>query len=153
MEGYTRDNREAREGGGGNGSAAARTESLQEVAQLAEKMNSDNAFDGSRSTSFGLETEEKTGEEGKHTPDEDEGEKMPSDSAASYTSIPCYDLVLDHDTNTQGHTQWFYFAIRNMKKGETVRLRMVNNCKGTSLFNQGMKPVQGIILLEIGILD
>ena len=28
-----------------------------------------------------------------------------------------YDLVLHPDVNTRGHTQWFYFAISNTRKG------------------------------------
>ena len=65
----------------------------------------------------------------------------PPKTESSFSWIPCYDLVLDHDTNTQGHTQWFYFGIRNVRRNQTVRLRIVNNCKGSSLFHYGMKPL------------
>jgi len=28
-----------------------------------------------------------------------------------------YDLVLQNDINSKGHTQWFYFRVANVKKG------------------------------------
>jgi hypothetical protein len=28
-----------------------------------------------------------------------------------------YDLVLQNDINSKGHTQWFYFRVKNVKKG------------------------------------
>lgn len=52
-----------------------------------------------------------------------------------------YDLVLENDVNTRGHTQWFYFAVRNGRPGSTVRLRIINMSKAKSLFRLGMRPV------------
>jgi len=52
-----------------------------------------------------------------------------------------YDLVLENDVHTRGHTQWFYFAVRNGRRGQTVRFRIVNMSKAKSLFRLGMKPV------------
>jgi len=52
-----------------------------------------------------------------------------------------YDLILENDLHTRGHTQWFYFAMRNGRVGQTVRLRIVNMSKAKSLFRVGMKPM------------
>lgn len=52
-----------------------------------------------------------------------------------------YDLVLEYDVHTHGHTQWFYFAVRNGALGKSVRLRVVNLSKAKSLFSLGMTPV------------
>lgn len=51
-----------------------------------------------------------------------------------------YELVLDHDMHTRGHTQWFFFAVRNCKPGK-VRFRVVNLAKQKSLFREGQQPV------------
>lgn len=55
--------------------------------------------------------------------------------------VATYDLVLDNDVNTRGHTQWFYFAVRGGCRGQRVRLRILNMSKSQSLFRRGMKPV------------
>lgn len=66
-----------------------------------------------------------------------------------------YDLLLRADIHTQGHTQWFYFAVSNTHPPELVRLaeqgvnvpsvrvsfNIVNFTKPDSLFNLGMRPV------------
>lgn len=52
-----------------------------------------------------------------------------------------YLLVLDSDTNSRGHTQWFYFAVRNTTKGQTETFNMMNLSKSNSLYNQGMLPL------------
>merc|ERR1719183_980429 len=52
-----------------------------------------------------------------------------------------YDLVLENDVHTRGHTQWFYFAVRNGRLGQTVQFRVVNMSKAKSLFRLGMKPL------------
>jgi len=57
----------------------------------------------------------------------------------SQSDMPTYDLVLDHDVNTNGHTQWFYFAVRNTT-AKRVRFRIVNFCKTQSLYRRGMQP-------------
>lgn len=51
-----------------------------------------------------------------------------------------YDLVLDNDVHTRGHTQWYYFAVRNSKPGQTVRFRIINMSKAKSLYRYGMRP-------------
>jgi len=50
-----------------------------------------------------------------------------------------YDLVLQNDINTNGHTQWYFFRVANTRKGQTVRFNMLNLCKPDSLYNYGMK--------------
>eukprot|EP00930_Biecheleria_cincta_P031414 TRINITY_DN21807_c0_g2_i1.p1 TRINITY_DN21807_c0_g2~~TRINITY_DN21807_c0_g2_i1.p1 ORF type:complete len:1414 (+),score=214.08 TRINITY_DN21807_c0_g2_i1:138-4379(+) len=52
-----------------------------------------------------------------------------------------YNLILDTDVNSRGHTQWFYFAARNGQPGKQYRLRLVNMCKGKTLFRMGMRPL------------
>ena len=49
-----------------------------------------------------------------------------------------YHLLLQNDVNTGGHTQWFFFRVQNVVKGD-VRFNMLNLCKPDSLYNEGMK--------------
>ena len=51
-----------------------------------------------------------------------------------------YDLILNYDVNTKGHTQWFYFSVKNMRK-ETYKFNILNLLKADSLYNYGMKPL------------
>ena len=50
-----------------------------------------------------------------------------------------YDLILQNDINSKGHTQWFYFRVSNVKKGMKVKFNMLNMIKSKSLYNEGMK--------------
>jgi hypothetical protein len=50
-----------------------------------------------------------------------------------------YDLILQNDINSKGHTQWFFFRVQNIKKGLKVKFNMLNMIKGKSLYNEGMK--------------
>eukprot|EP00948_MAST-09A_sp_MAST-9A-sp1_P003717 g3717.t1 len=52
-----------------------------------------------------------------------------------------YDLVAKPDINTRGHTQWYYFQVRNTRKGVKYKFNMINLLKPDSLYNQGMRPV------------
>jgi len=52
-----------------------------------------------------------------------------------------YDLRLLEDHNTCGHTQWYYFQVRNMEAGVPYRFNVVNLGKSDSLYNDGMLPV------------
>lgn len=52
-----------------------------------------------------------------------------------------YKLHIDHDVNTHGYTQWFYFGVRGGYKGQFVRFLLVNLKKAGSLFARGMRPV------------
>ena len=51
-----------------------------------------------------------------------------------------YDLILQNDINTKGNNQWFYFSVKNVPKGMTLKFNIVNLTKKHSLFNLGMKP-------------
>jgi len=50
-----------------------------------------------------------------------------------------YDLYLSFDTETKGHTQWYYFAVTNALIG-TFRFNVVNLLKFDSLYNEGLLP-------------
>lgn len=58
-----------------------------------------------------------------------------------------YNLWLQNDTNTRGHTQWFYFKvvykdIPMVPEAERhrVRFNILNLSKTASLYSDGMKP-------------
>lgn len=50
-----------------------------------------------------------------------------------------YNLLLQTDINSRGHTQWFFFSVQNMKSNSTVKFNLLNFAKSDSLFNHGMK--------------
>eukprot|EP00741_Cyanophora_paradoxa_P005167 tig00000863_g5009.t1 len=52
-----------------------------------------------------------------------------------------YDLILRPDINTRGHTQWYYFQIKNARKGVKYKFNVINMVKSDSLYNQGMRPL------------
>ena len=52
-----------------------------------------------------------------------------------------YDLKLSADTNTNGHTQWFYFSVSNTRKGISYKFNITNMLKSDSLYNHGLKPL------------
>ncbi|WIA38712.1 hypothetical protein OEZ86_002012 [Tetradesmus obliquus] len=52
-----------------------------------------------------------------------------------------YDLVLQPDINTRGHTQWYYFSVRNMRPGLAYIFNIINLQKPDSLYNMGMLPL------------
>lgn len=49
-----------------------------------------------------------------------------------------YDLYMRTDSNTRGHRQWFYFAVKAREKGR-VRFSVLNFTKRCSLYTQGMR--------------
>jgi cytosolic carboxypeptidase protein 2/3 len=52
-----------------------------------------------------------------------------------------YNLLLNFDYNTRGHTQWFYFKVMTkLPAGTTLQFRILNLMKPDSLYNCGMKP-------------
>ena len=59
--------------------------------------------------------------------------------AAMKVSNKEYDLVLQNDINTNGHTQWFFFRVMNVYKGMTVKFNIINLAKPDSLYNYGMR--------------
>jgi len=51
-----------------------------------------------------------------------------------------YNLLLQNDLNTNGHTQWFYFRVKsNFNKKTTVKFNILNLYKPKSLFQYGMR--------------
>ena len=50
-----------------------------------------------------------------------------------------YDLLLQNDINTNGHTQWYFFRVANVRKGQTVKFNILNLAKPDSLYNEGMR--------------
>jgi hypothetical protein len=52
-----------------------------------------------------------------------------------------YHLSLEFDTNTMGHTQWFFFRVHDMVPGVRYTFAIVNLEKPSSLFNEGMRPL------------
>jgi len=50
-----------------------------------------------------------------------------------------YDLILQNDINTNGHTQWYFFRVGNTRKGHSVKFNILNLAKPDSLYNYGMK--------------
>ena len=63
-----------------------------------------------------------------------------------------YNLYLNFDFNTLNYTQWYYFSIRNIRKGKiylqskspaigyTYTFNIMNLQKEDSSYNYGMKP-------------
>ena len=58
-----------------------------------------------------------------------------------------YNLWLENDTSTKGHTQWYYFkvAYRDIplapeKKTHRITFNILNLAKTTSLYQEGMQP-------------
>jgi len=52
-----------------------------------------------------------------------------------------YDLILQPDINTRGHTQWFFFSVANTQAGKLYRFNIINLLKEDSLYNLGMLPL------------
>jgi hypothetical protein len=52
-----------------------------------------------------------------------------------------YNLLLQNDVNSRGHTQWFFFKVTNTTKDLCVKFNILNLVKGASLYNQGMQVV------------
>lgn len=50
-----------------------------------------------------------------------------------------YELLLQNDINTAGHTQWFYFRVANTRRGSSARFSFLNLAKPDSLYNEGMQ--------------
>lgn len=50
-----------------------------------------------------------------------------------------YNLLMQNDINTTGHTQWFFFRVTNTTKDSKVKFNILNFSKPDSLFNLGMK--------------
>lgn len=51
-----------------------------------------------------------------------------------------YDCFIRSDTNTKGHTNWYYFSIRNNQEVGSIRINICNMTKCRNLYSKGMKP-------------
>ena len=58
---------------------------------------------------------------------------------AQKVSASEYNLLMQNDVNTCGHTQWFYFRVTNAVAGQCVKFNLLNFAKKESMFNHGMK--------------
>lgn len=50
-----------------------------------------------------------------------------------------YDLILQNDINTNGHTQWYFFKVSNTRTNSKIKFNLLNLAKPDSLYNDGMK--------------
>ena len=48
-----------------------------------------------------------------------------------------YNLFLEYDVETRGHTQWYYFAVKNFNNTSSVRFNMATSMR------KGGSPVPG----------
>ena len=60
--------------------------------------------------------------------------------AAIKVSNTEYDLFMRADTNTKGHSHWFNFKIKKMKKNVIYKFKICNFTKKKCLFARGMRP-------------
>lgn len=82
-----------------------------------------------------------------YTPENDEDLTLTFESrfesgnllAAIKISDKEYDLILQNDINTNGHTQWYFFRVGNTRKGQKITFNIINLAKTDSLYNYGMK--------------
>lgn len=58
---------------------------------------------------------------------------------ASKVSETEYNLLLQSDINSKGHTQWFFFSVENTTENSQIKFNILNFAKGDSLYNDGMK--------------
>ncbi|KAJ3113758.1 Cytosolic carboxypeptidase 2 [Phlyctochytrium bullatum] len=52
-----------------------------------------------------------------------------------------YELMVKKDSNTKGHTQWYYFRVKGLIPHVEYRFDVVNLMKTKSLYSQGLKPL------------
>ena len=51
-----------------------------------------------------------------------------------------YDCFLRCDTNTKGHTNWYYFKVKNMSYTGNIKFNICNIVKAKNLYGKGMTP-------------
>lgn len=56
-----------------------------------------------------------------------------------------YDCFLRSDTNTKGHTNWYYFKVCNRKQVGIVQLNICNIVKKRNLYGKGMNPYSKVV--------
>lgn len=52
-----------------------------------------------------------------------------------------YHLRINPDYHTKGHCQWYFFQIKNMKKGIVYQFKITNLTKKNALYGKGMQPL------------
>lgn len=50
-----------------------------------------------------------------------------------------YDLFMRVDSNTRGHTCWFFFKVYQIKRGSTVKFNIYNFSKRDLMYDSGLK--------------
>jgi hypothetical protein len=50
-----------------------------------------------------------------------------------------YEMFLQNDINTNGHTQWYFFRVSNTRSHNKVKFNINNLSKSDSLYNDGMR--------------
>jgi hypothetical protein len=53
-----------------------------------------------------------------------------------------YDLFLRSDTNTRGHTCWYYFKVNNKDLTGEVQFNICNFAKRKNLYPRGLRPYE-----------
>ena len=51
-----------------------------------------------------------------------------------------YDCYLRSDSNTKGHTNWYWFTVENFNKLGSVKINICNMKKTKNLYGKGMSP-------------
>ncbi len=59
---------------------------------------------------------------------------------ATMISDSVYELWMNKDTNSRGHTQWYYFAVTGARRGQEVTFRISNFFKRKLLYRKGKVP-------------
>ena len=59
---------------------------------------------------------------------------------AVYINPAEYDLLMRVDSNTKGHTAWFFFKVSNAAAKQKIKFNIINFGKKYLLYKDGMKP-------------
>jgi len=51
-----------------------------------------------------------------------------------------YDCFIRSDTNTRGHTNWYFFKVCNKQQIGTIQINICNIIKRKNLYGKGMTP-------------
>lgn len=51
-----------------------------------------------------------------------------------------FDLFMRVDSNTKGHTSWYYFTVTGIPANQPITINICNFTKARSLYERGMKP-------------
>lgn len=56
-----------------------------------------------------------------------------------------YDCFIRSDTNTKGHTNWYFFKVSNNEQLGPIKFNICNMAKTRNLYSKGMKPYTKIV--------